>query len=162
MPNKAQQGFTLIEFLVTVAVMLIFFTIAVLIINPAQERAKARDNKRLSDMALIDRVINEYLLDHGAYPDAEDTLRNSTALPDAQTLGLDNSSSGWIDQNLAKYTARLPIDPLNNATYKYEYIHDTSSYEINCRLEELTSYLESDSGDNDSKYELGNNLVLIY
>ena len=154
-------GLTMVEMLIIVSVIIVIFSTVLLVLNPARERAKAKDNKRLSDIALLDRVINEYLLDNGSYPDIQDVLRDSTSLPDAETISLDNSTSGWIDQNLSKYTPRLPLDPINDTTYKYEYIHTANTYELNAVLEELTSYMQNDSGNNTAKYEFGNNLLII-
>jgi hypothetical protein len=123
-------------------------------------KSRARDDRRLSDINILDQAINEYLLDNGDYPDVVGTLRDSTSLPSGNT-SLDNSSDGWIDADLSKYTAKLPVDPLNDATYHYSYYHNITGYELNAVLEYYTEYAQEDGGDDPDIYEMGNNTTLI-
>ena len=78
---KNQKGITLFELTIVVGVMLFLFTGFLIVLRPEERRREARDNKRLSDMATLDRAINEFLLDNGAYPDATSTVRTSDVLP---------------------------------------------------------------------------------
>jgi hypothetical protein len=111
-------------------------------------------------MSLLDRIVTEYKVDYGKYPDSADILRTSTTLPAGNT-SLTSVQSGWIKQNLASYSSKLPIDPLNSDTYQYKYIQNGTTYEINAKLEYNFDVASSDGGNDATVYELGNNLLLI-
>ncbi len=157
---KNLKGMTLIEIVLAVAVILIISGAGLLAINPAEKRANARDTVRISDIETIERAVQEYLMDNGSYPDLAGTIRESVTLPTGNT-SLDNSASGWIDTDLSKYMSRMPIDPINDATYKYSYYHTTSTYEINAVLEDITNLMLDDGGNDANVYEVGNDLTLI-
>ena len=111
---------------------------------------RGRDEKRLSDLAALDRAINEYKLDNKGFPDAVDTTRYSNALPVGNAGPLAKSSDGWIDVDLTNYLVRLPVDPTNDDTYRYSYRHTQYSYEINAVLEYDTTAMLNDGGDDDA------------
>lgn len=158
--SGAVCGFTQIELLIVLILITLIFSLITLSINPVEKQAQARDNKRMSDLNTLDRAINEYLLDYEFYPDTIDTLRLSTALPAGATQ-LTDAQTGWILADFKQYTSKLPIDPLNDDTYYYSYLHDESSYELNAVLESLTDYAINDDGNDPTRYEIGNNLMLI-
>ena len=155
-----QKGITLPELLITITLLTILVTSSVLVLRPEEKKAKARDNRRLNDISTLDRVINEYLLDYSDYPDLFDVLRDSTSLP-GTSVSLDNSAAGWIDEDLSEYTSHLPIDPINDTTYRYYYYHGDTGYELNVVLEYLTDEAANDGGDDVNRYEMGNDLTLI-
>jgi len=155
-----QKGVTIPELMVAITIMTVMITSIMIILKPDEKKAKARDNRRISDITLLDRVINEYLLDYSDYPDLFDVLRDSTSLP-GTGISLDNSSAGWIDEDLSEYTSHLPIDPINDSTYRYFYYHDDSGYELNAVMEFLTGEAANDGGNDATRLEMGNNLTLI-
>src|SRR5690242_10982347 len=104
------HGFTIIEITIAMFIILLLFAGTVLIIKPIEQLKRSRDHRRVSDLSLIDRAITEYFVDYGDYPDAANTLRTSTALPQGNT-SLSSPKSGWIKQNLSAYTSKLPVDP---------------------------------------------------
>jgi len=158
--TPCNRGFTLIELVIATSLILLFLTATVLIVHPVEQLKKARDNKRISDLSLIDRAITEYKIDYGYYPDTADTLRTSTTLPQGNT-SLTSSTSGWIKQNLSAYTTKLPIDPKNDEIYFYKYIQNGFTYELNAKLEYYFEQAISDGGGDPTVYEIGNNLSLI-
>ena len=160
-PIKKSSGMTMIEILVSMAIMLLLILVTVLLTNPAELQARGRDQKRLSDIAVLDRAINEYNLDNASYPDAVDTTRYSNALPLNNTGPYENPADGWIDINLTAYVTRLPTDPLNDNTYRYTYRHGAFGYELNAVLEEETDFMLNDGGNSNSFYELGNDLTIL-
>ncbi len=150
----------MVELIVVMAIIAILLTASVVILNPEEKKRRARDNKRFSDLNLLDRTINEYVLDTGFYPDSDDVLRDSTTLP-AGNSALDSALGGWIDEDISDYTSRLPLDPINDSTYLYSYYHDESSYELNAVLEYFDEFALDDGGNDPDVYEIGNNLSLI-
>src|SRR3989338_3912777 len=56
-------GFTLLELLIVIGIMVILGTVLVLILNPAETLRKARDNQRISDLATVKTALGLYLTD---------------------------------------------------------------------------------------------------
>jgi len=155
-----KKGYTIVELLAIVAVIAVLISVLIVNFDVLGNKKKARDVKRLSDIALLDRTISEYQMDNKVYPDMTNVLRISIALPSGNSQ-LETPVSGWIDENLANYTSKLPVDPINDQTYHYSYIHDNSGYEINARLETEIGQMQNDGGNDPTVYETGNNLLLI-
>lgn len=161
-PYKNESGITFIEILIVIALIMIGMSVVYMTINPLTIRKRGRDEKRISDLSVLDSAISEYVLDTGQYPDVEDTLRTSTTLPDDSSGPLVNSNGvGWIKEDLTGYLVMLPIDPINDATYKYSYQHTAHGYELNAVLEYNLELAQEDNGNNDSVYEIGNILTIL-
>lgn len=159
--RKESKGFTLVELAIVISISAILL-ITFLLTNSVENIAKARDNKRLGDLILLDQAINSYLLDKNSYPDDVNILRTSTSLPQGQTGPFENVSTGWIKAaGLENYMSRLPTDPLNNSTYYYSYKHTVTGYELDVYLEFYTDKSQGDGGNNDTLYETGNDLTII-
>lgn len=158
-----EQAFTLVELIVTFALVSLLTMLGYLFINPPQMRARGRDEQRLSDINTLERIIIEFNVDNNTYPDVADTLRVSTILPGSSTGPLENVSSGWIAQDLSFYNSILPTDPINDATYFYSYQHNGSSYELNAQLEYYTEFSINtyDGGDDGDIYEVGGDLTIL-
>lgn len=62
-----RRGFTLVELLVVVAILAILGLIALLSLRGGTQIQKARDSRRKSDLAKIQRCLEEYNNDHGYY-----------------------------------------------------------------------------------------------
>jgi general secretion pathway protein G len=155
-----KKGLTIIELIAVTAVVMVLLAIVVLNVDVKNNQATARDVKRISDLSLLDSAINQYRMDNQNYPDYENVLRVSTLLPTGNTQ-LESSVSGWIDQDLSKYTSRLPTDPINDATYRYSYVQNGSGYELHASLESMTDQMQNDGGNDPNSYETGNILTLI-
>ena len=56
-------GFTLLELIIVIAILAILSVAVVLVINPAETLARARDSQRLSDLAAIKTSIGLYLVE---------------------------------------------------------------------------------------------------
>jgi len=63
---KKQRGFTIIEFLIVMIIILILASISVIALNG--QRTKARDAKRISDIRQIRTALEFYFSDEGEYP----------------------------------------------------------------------------------------------
>lgn len=155
------SGFTVIELTITFALISVLMMVLLFALRPAELNARARDNRRLSDIQTLDRIINEYKIDNGNYPDAENFTRTSTVIPTSSTGPLENISSGWISADFSDYDSVLPLDPTNDSTYFYSYRHNIFGYELNARFENYTDLAQNDGGDNNTVYETGDTLTLI-
>lgn len=155
------KGFTVIEIMVVISILLVLTTSVIMVINPERERKKARDSVRLTDMQVLSRAIEEYILDKGNPPDVTDVTRTSNSLPAGNSGSFETSTNGWIDANLSDYMVKLPSDPINTGTSVYTYRRSDNTYEINCVLEYLTSYMAGDGGNDANVYEVGSNLTIL-
>ncbi|MDI6821026.1 MAG: prepilin-type N-terminal cleavage/methylation domain-containing protein [Patescibacteria group bacterium] len=59
--TSQERGFTLIELIITIAILAVLVTVLVVAINPAEQLARARDSKRVADLDAIKTAINLYL-----------------------------------------------------------------------------------------------------
>lgn len=158
---QAKNAFTLPEILLVVAVITIMVASVISYVNPVLQLKRTRDTRRVSDLQTIERYIIEYSQDNQVPPDVIDITRDSTSLPTGSPGDLYNISASWINADLSPYGTKMYVDPINDATYKYEYRTDGTHYELNCVLEDLTEYMINDGGDDDGKYEVGSNLTIL-
>ena len=163
MPTKSilkVKGFSLIEFLVVVAILLILATSVLIYTNPVENQKKARDQRRMVDIAQLREAFEEFKADNKVYPDLKSTIRYSNVLV-VPNSNLTNASNGWINENMTGYLNFLPIDPTNTNEYRYSYIRVDVSFELNVRLEYFTDTMINDNGNNSNVYEVGDNLTLL-
>ena len=174
--NHNKKGFTLIELLVVIGILAVLATITVLVLNPAQLFAQARDSQRLSDMGTLKGAISLYLTgasgpDMGVPADftcgtnfgaslagvpgtASPFLTSTT--PHPATSGVfEINGTGWVTVNLGATSGGSPIPVLprdpsqnNNSDFFYAYACDNgeSTFELNAFME---SSRYSNGGDND-------------
>jgi len=56
-----EDGFTLIELIVTVGIVAVLITIVTVALNPAEQLARARDTKRTGDLASLKKALDLYM-----------------------------------------------------------------------------------------------------
>jgi prepilin-type N-terminal cleavage/methylation domain-containing protein len=107
-----QKAFTLIELLVVIAIIGLLASIVVTNVNNV--RAKARDVKRISEIAAIQKALDSYYIDNGAYPISGNcgaTVPNGMWCNSVQSL----SGGHWVRNgafiNLGSYLSQDPVDP---------------------------------------------------
>jgi Flp pilus assembly pilin Flp len=157
---KSQEGLSLVELTLVVFIATFMLTGFFIFSDPVNKRKTARDNKRLADLANLERIINEYHIDNGEYPDTAGVVRISTSLPDGG-VSLTSALGGWILENFTQYTSKVAIDPVNDETYFYSYSHTDFGYELNAQLEHLTERMTEDGGNDPARYETGNDLSIL-
>lgn len=122
-PSRAprrEDGFTLVELMVVIAIIGLLTTFVVLNVLPAQgvaEREKAR-----ADIALLAQAVEHYRIDNRSYPPATAGL-SALERPPASLARPDRYRSGG-------YVQRMPADPWGQP---YQYAapgRDGAAYEI--------------------------------
>ena len=125
-----RAGFTLIELLVVIAIIGVLSTIVMVSVNDL--RARARDDRRVSDMKAIRDALAMYQVQHMTYP----SLPTETAI-----TGTDALSTELLGE---KELTVMPLDPLNAGgyTYSYQSLSNDSTYVLKFCLEtdSLRSY----------------------
>lgn len=184
--RKFEQGFTLLELLIVLAIIAILSVIILFAINPVDILKKSRDNQRLADMASVATAANLYLQDVGAlsaasatstyfswYGGACDaaltafTTNGATKVcPASASAAAKNDATGWIPVDFTAIStgppiSKLPIDPKgNDTTYYYRFGVNAAKthWKMDTVLEYYTSKHDEDGGPNAGRYEVGNNL----
>jgi general secretion pathway protein G len=99
--REGQEGFTLIEMMVVVAIIAVL--VAVLVPNFMRARAQAQTTSCMMNLKEIATALELYQTDNDQYPTASKVPVNST------------------DTNLFPYVNQVPIDPAAGAGNYYEY-----------------------------------------
>ncbi|PIR86688.1 MAG: hypothetical protein COU11_04225 [Candidatus Harrisonbacteria bacterium CG10_big_fil_rev_8_21_14_0_10_49_15] len=174
--KKYSKGFTLIELLITIGILAVLATVVVLVLNPAQLFAQARDTQRIADLGTTRSAINFYLSTatgatieaNGPFSTADATCVFGTCTLPTLANRYDVDGDGWVAVNLAATTggsplATLPQDPTNDATYQYAFEATTSTlhYEMDANMESTKYEAEEDNdgGSSGDYYEIGNLLT---
>ncbi len=161
------RGFTLIELLIVIGILAVLATTVVLVLNPAQILAQARDSQRLSDLGSVKSAIALYLATASSTSVAvgpRSTYAATCAFGTCTVLGSSVDGTGWVAVNLNGTTggsslSALPLDPSNSAIYQYAYKGDSTNltFELDAVLES-TKYIpmmSTDGGNSSSYYEVG-------
>ncbi len=125
--SKNSIGFTLIELLVIIAIMSILSTIIYASFNTA--RAKSRDQKRVSDISIIQLALEQYFNRYGQYP------TSLNALKPVYIASIPSTSTKPVSGNNYDYNY-FPIANISNPT-------TCISYELWTTFETSNPYLIS-------------------
>ena len=171
-----KKGFTLIELLIVIGIIGILAAAVIVVLNPAELLAQARDGTRLSDIDSVASGINLYIasfdnpdLNYGAtgtvatYSEAGALCPFSPATC-VEDLTTGTDGSGWVRVRLDDVTSGsplpvLPTDPTGGTAFFYAYagsdVGDT--FELNAVLESQRHIgkMTTDGGPQNNYYEKG-------
>lgn len=108
-PLITRRAFTLVELLVVIAIIGLLSSVAVVSLSGA--RIKARDAKRLADIAQIRKALELYYADNNQYP-----ASGGAVSPNNVWTNSIDSSWATFQTALAPYLAVLPKDPIQSAS----------------------------------------------
>jgi prepilin-type N-terminal cleavage/methylation domain-containing protein len=120
MQKKAQQGFTLIEILIVVAIIAILASVVLVGLGPTQ--AQGRDARRVSDLREVQTALELYYNKNGSYP-GDTTWAALTTDLTAASIGV----------------SQIPNDPSSGATYYYSPTSGGQDYILGAKLETNSS-----------------------
>lgn len=158
-----KKGFTLIELIIVVGILAILASVVVLVLNPAQILAQARDSQRMSDLSSVKSAIGLYLA----------TATGTLALGETGQMTVSGATcgmtvcttfnatttvtgTGWVGVNLTLTSggsplSSLPLDPSQTTTYFYAYdgVDAAKTFELNGRLEsdKYRDLMKTDGGE---------------
>lgn len=114
--NKVQQnGFTLVEMMVTLFILALLTTVVAINVLPNQDKAMVQ--KARADIAVLGQALETYRLDNLTYPDAGAGL---------QALVTPPASNGMRSEG---YIKKLPMDPWNRP-YQYSMPGKTGAFDV--------------------------------
>lgn len=137
--NK-NRGFTLIEIVIVIGIMAFFS--AIIYSSFDTSRAKSRDQKRVSDISLIQLALEQYFQKYGVYPtDLQYLVDGNPDLPKDKQI---------------KFLPELPKAPSADEKYSYFPITKTKpipnsycvTYQLWTKFELINQYLGSKKGFN--------------
>lgn len=183
--KNSKIGFTLIELLIVIAILAILATIVLLVINPVEMFAQARDSQRIYDISTLSNATALYLTtvsssslegqgantfecgtNFGASVDgAVEHFSGSPSLYVAFARKIDGTD-GWVP---VKYSSipggapisSLPLDPVNSFgtdAYNYTYSCDNQHkwFEFNANME--SERYRNGGGDDVESKDGGDNI----
>jgi len=154
-----KKGFTLIELLIVIGILAILATVVVVVLNPAQLFAQARDSQRISDMTTLRSALSLYLATVGTpslgtcpilpasgagrcTANAASPFATVSTTCGAVSTTRTTGGAGWVDVNFASVPGGsplsvLPLDPSNGTTYYYAYAcnNDDRTFELDANME---------------------------
>lgn len=183
---KQAKGFTLIELLIVIAILAILATVVLIVINPIQMFAQARDSQRIYDVNTLSNATALYLTtvtspslqggggvcqtNYWSNVASVATSPFSHSATETTVAARTVDSTGWVPVDYADISGGspisvLPIDPTGSTTYFYSYACDNTNkyFEFDAHMES-TRYKNggaddvetTDGGDNVNYYEVGN------
>ncbi len=115
---KVNKGFTLIELLVVIAIIGLLSSVVLASLSTA--RGKARDARRLSDILEVQKAIEMYFIDKGAYPGPAGWWGNCSTFGSHGVTG----ATGYVPNLAPEYIPVLPLEPLQKTSSCYLYRSD--------------------------------------
>jgi len=121
-----RDGFTLIELIITISMIMILLGIVIIGVPEIQKRG--RDSIRIQDLDRVANALENYYNREGHYPDA----------------------SNWSDltTQISEFLGEAPYDPRNQSPYIYSYCDDNttgpSKYALMAKFEFWNNALEED------------------
>ena len=179
-----KRAFTLVELLIVIAILAILAAAVVIVLNPGEMLAEARDSQRTTDMKALSKSLDLFVLDNpgvslGTYkkvyisiPDTSATCANITGLPTLPTgwtyncvtaANLRNiDSTGWLPVNLTLVkggspVSNLPTDPKNDFSSFYSYIPSSNTFAVSSKIESNKQRASNQSGLFTTNFVQGSN-----
>lgn len=114
--NHAKKGFTFIELLVVIGIILILAALVFVALNPAKRFKDARNARRVMDVNNILTAVHECIVDN----QGDETACGIASLPFDEEIGTTPNFN--LATSMAGYLKSNPVDPLDGtaASTKYQ------------------------------------------
>ncbi|GMQ95541.1 MAG: hypothetical protein BMS9Abin13_661 [Patescibacteria group bacterium] len=113
------QGFTIIELLVSISIIVLLSSVVILAVNKAG--AASRDTVRKSEIRQLERALEFHYDKYGSYTQPETRVDDTSS-----SCGTPPGADWCSDSNLRilvtdEFMDTLPKDPVNSGIYRYTY-----------------------------------------
>lgn len=132
-----RRGFTLVELLVVIGIIVILFSVIFIAVDPARRFAQARNANRREDVRDLVESVLTYMVDNtGNYPSGLDSITTSSQVIGTATAGCDTTCtatttlSSCLDLTSALaggYIAEIPRDPKTGTAANTDYYINRTS-----------------------------------
>ncbi|HSW65627.1 MAG TPA: type II secretion system protein [Bacillota bacterium] len=119
--HRTQEGFTLLEVLLVVAIIAILAGIVIIAINPGKNLGDTRNSQRSADVNTIINGVYQYALDNNGVLPAVGARTGAVVIPTAPTAAAEicntttSTCTGLVDLAVlttnGKYVVSIPKDP---------------------------------------------------
>ena len=128
--KRGFQRFSPLEILFYVIIILFFLLVIFLFVRGIYP--EKRDNKRVEDLAILEKALNAYYRDYGKYPEIREW----------KCLERDKIEKGIFFEGIKDYISEIPEDPLfkdgqhdSKFCYWYKTARNNAEYKIYAVLE---------------------------
>lgn len=111
MKAKRYEGFSLIEILVVVALIIILATITIVAINPGKNFRDTRNAQRSSDVNTILSAVTQYTTDGNALPEGVVTACDEDDWKVGDSIGTEGVDLTFLTTEENDYMVAVPKDP---------------------------------------------------
>lgn len=144
MKDRKLKGFSLIEILVVVALILILATITIVAMNPAKHFADTRNANRSSDIAALLDAVTQYAAEEGnAIADFGTISLCDSATEDPNPIGTGAGNINLATLLVDEYIVAIPMDPSVGT-------EENTGYTI-CRTDGGRVQLEAPNAENEKQ-----------
>lgn len=112
--KKLVRGFTLMELLIVVALIVVLATAMMVLLNVRHQIEKANNAKRKNDLKILRTALEEYYNDKGCYPRPEDICYGPPqGQPGSNTQNVcsANGSRRTVESRICKIAGKEPTSP---------------------------------------------------
>ncbi len=106
-----KKGFTLLEVLLVIALIGILLTIILVVLNPRERFAVARNDVRKSDIQKLEGALTQYRLQEGSYPAGLTSTLQEICDPDISNPSVNCGSYINLSSLVPTYIQSIPQDP---------------------------------------------------
>lgn len=140
--SSKNKGFSLIELLVVIAIIGILT--AIIITSISNSRSKAKDAKRISDIAQIQLALEQYYDKNKSYPADLNTLTTSGFISVIPTPPESGSYNYYRSTNTLDYIVRTVLENYSDVLKDGLYINSTipSGYSVSISCRNNASFKE--------------------
>lgn len=121
MKIKYSKGFTLIELMVVATIIAMLAVIVLVNLNKA--RVMSRDAQRKADLTKLAGALDTYKMDKKTYI----VISSITSITPTNFAPLTDGG----------YMATIPVDPISDTTYKYQYRGELARYKLRALSENI-------------------------
>ena len=129
MKKLHNKGFTLVELIVVISILIILGTIA--FISMQNYSKNSRDSVRISDISRMKTSLELYQIESSRYPDPN----NAGAVTYSGTTAWSQWDFGQIAFQSVDKLDKLPVDPLTEETYVYSVTSTKKEYQLSWVME---------------------------
>ncbi|GIW68149.1 MAG: hypothetical protein KatS3mg099_097 [Candidatus Parcubacteria bacterium] len=124
--EKHPPAFTLVELIVSIAIIGLLSSIVLVLLNTTHK--KARDAQRIEDMREIQKALEIYYTKHGFYPSTSGAWRGTELSGGVSCYG--NHGNNAIPGLAPAYIPQIPRDPKPSTNFCYLYRSDGKDYKF--------------------------------